>query len=92
MKIFQVEDEHEGMILAVLDGISRCPAGEKVDAFAFGVTYTDGQYSTGWAGANPKDLSNISGYIMLEASMRYIKMNRAEFEDESEVEEDGQDH
>ena len=88
MKVFQVDDEHEGIILAVLDSISRCPAGEAVDAFAFGMVYTDGQYSTGWAKASPKDLSNISGYIMLDANMRYMKINRAEFEKEDE--EDGE--
>jgi hypothetical protein len=87
MKIFNVDDEHEQIVLSVLDAISRCPEGEKIDAFVFGITYSDGTYGTGFSNASPTDISNIAGYLQLDANLRYMLMNRDKYELEEEGEQ-----
>ena len=88
MKVFQVEDAHTGIVESVLDAISRCPDGAIVDSFAFGMVYSDRQYTTGYVDANPRDLSDIAGYIMLDANLRYMIMCKDKYEED---EGDGKD-
>jgi hypothetical protein len=86
MKVFQVEDEHSQIIEAVLDGISRCPEDSEIDCFVFGIVYEDQRYSTGYYNASPADISKVAGYLQLDASLRYVKLNKEELEkDEDEV-------
>jgi len=86
MKVFQVEDKHSEIIEAVLDSISRAPNGENVDCFVFGMVYKDGKYSTGYVNASPCNMSMVAGYIQLEASLRYVKLNKEFIDNESDLE------
>jgi hypothetical protein len=70
-----------------LVAISRCPPDAKVDSFVYCMTYTDQKYGVGYWNANPANMITAAGYISMDATMRYMKINRAEFEADDEDEE-----
>ena len=89
MKLFQVDDENVELVERLLSTISRK---EGVDSFVYCVVFKDDKYGVGYWNASPANMITASGYISMDANMRYMKINRAEFEkhDEEEVEdEDG---
>jgi hypothetical protein len=83
MKIFQVKDEQVEIIEHVLDSLSRHDSG--IDNLVYCVVFKNQMYNVGYWNANPANLITAAGYISMDANMRYMKMNREEFEREDEV-------
>ena len=86
MKIFQVEDIHAEVIEHILWSLSNRDTETKIDNIVYCVEYEDQKYHVGYWNASPPNMVMAAGYITMDANMRYMKINRAEFEAEDEDE------
>jgi len=87
MKVFQVEDVHAEIVEYVLSTLSRRNAEIKLDNIVFCIVYEDQRYHVGYYNASPANMITASGYISMDANMRYMKVNREEFENDDEHDE-----
>jgi hypothetical protein len=83
VKIFQIDDDKVELMEGFLRTISRK---EEVDSLVYCVVFDDQKYGVGYWNANPANMITASGYIAMDANMRYMKINRAEFEEDDEEE------